>query len=537
MANKVLKFNKEARESLLKGIEKLAMAVTSTLGPKGNNVALDRPWGAPAVVHDGLSVCRDIDLDNNFENMGAKLVKQAAIQTGEVVGDGTTSSILLSYVMVKSGNSLINAGCNAMGIRKGMEKAALDIVKKIEEASTPVKSKEDLVRISTISAGNEEIGQVIADALEKVGQDGLVTVEDGQTTEIETEYKEGMQFDQGFISIAFVNRGNYMDCMMEDVDILLVSKKLNSVNDIAGLDSYFKIGRKLLIIASEIDGQALETLVITRAKMGIPLCIVRAPGFGENQQQVLEDISYMTGGVVISAESGRSLDAISPDLSEFGHADKIHVTRDFCRIVGGQGSENAIKERVSQLKELIKNTNSDYDKSKLTERLAKLTGGAAVIKIGALSESEMIEKRERAIDAVEATKAAIAEGIVPGGGITLYQIFKTLEIPKGLSQEETAGYELVKDSLKEPIIKLLSNAGENVDEKIDLLNRENKPGIGFNINTGELVDMVDSGIIDPTKVTKTAFKNAISVASSILTTCCIVSDVRKDDNGEDPIYG
>ena len=543
MANKVLVFDSEARQKLIKGIETLSRAVTATLGPKGNNVALDRTWGAPAVIHDGVSVSKDIDLTDNFENMGCKLVKQAAVQTGETVGDGTSTSILLADKLTSAGNELIEQGGNAMEIRKGMEVITPEILKMIDEKSIPVKSRDDLVRIATISAGNEEIGEKIADALDKVGEDGIVTVEEGQTTTIETEYKEGMQFDQGYLSIAFVNRGDYMDCVMDDVDVLISSRKLSTVKDIEGLDAYFSTGRKLLIIASEIDGIALETLVMTRVKAGVPLCIVRAPGFGEQQQQVLDDIAYMTGGIVISPESGRTLEKLSPDLNEFGHADKIQVTRDFCRIIGGGGSKDAIETRITQLKEQIKNSNSDYDKSKLSERLAKLTGGVAVIKVGAPSESEMKEKYERAKDAVEATKAAMAEGIVAGGGITLLNIGRSEALQRMIESEKrkyvAAGMNIVRNVLYEPILKLLENAGYNEDNRKQMVyNQLRKDGIGYNIETGEKVEMVKLGIIDPTKVTKTAFKNAVSVASSILTTCCLVTDVPEDIKvKDDPMYG
>lgn len=540
--SKLLLFDKDARNKLLAGAKTLADAVTTTLGPKGNNVALDRPWGSPAVVHDGVSVAKDIDLDDRFENIGAKLIKQAAVQTSEGVGDGTTTAILLTYILFKLGVDKINEGHNAMIMRKGMEYIAERVLEEISRKAQPVKSQEDLVRISTISAGNEEIGQKIAEAIEKVGTNGLVTVEDSQLDGINIEYKEGMQFDSGYITALFSNNVERMNCILEDVDILLVNQKVSSISDIKSLEAYIKAGRKLLLIVSDIDGEALETLVYTKVKGGFQVVVVKAPAFGDNQREILNDIAHLTNGIVLSQESGRELKNLSPDFSEMGHADKIIVDRDTTQIVGGSGSKELIEERTRQIKAQLDASTSDFEKNKLNERLAKLSGGVAILKVGAPSESEMIEKRERAKDALEATKAAMEEGVVAGGGVTLFNLQRLLSEQTSFNENKDfmAGRQVVLDSLSEPLKKLLINAGEEekyLSEKLQDLNRE-IDGVGFNIETGEKVNMIEAGIIDPAKVAKESFRNAVSTAISLLTTKCIVTDKPefKHDSEMDAIY-
>jgi len=538
--SKILLFDKEARNKLLAGAKTLADAVTTTLGPKGNNVALDRPWGPPAVVHDGVSVARDIDLDDRFENIGAKLIKQAAVQTGDGVGDGTTTSILLTYELFAKGVEKINEGCNAMIMRKGIESMSARVLEEIEKNSIPVSKPEDLVRIATISAGNEEIGSKIAEALQLVGSNGLVTVESNSKEGIVIERKEGMQFDNGYFTPLFSNNVEKMNCILEDseegVDVLLVNQKLTTVADIKGLEHYIMAKRKLLMIVSDIEGEALETLIYTKIKGGFQIVVVRAPGFGESQREYLEDISYLTDGIVLSEESGKTIKNLSSDFIEMGHAEKVIVDRDSCQIIGGKGSKELIEERINQIKKRIESTDSDFDKNKLSERLAKLTGGVAILKVGAPSESEMIEKKERAKDALEATKAAMAEGIVAGGGVTLYNIIDILK-PCSDVKDIRAGEILVLLAIQAPITKLLENSGYSSSEILGKL-LTLKKGYGYNIETDEEVDMIKAGIIDPTKVVKLSFKNAVSTAISLLTTKCIVTDKpdKKHDAEMDAIY-
>lgn len=539
--SKLLLFDKEARIKLLAGAKTLADAVTTTLGPKGNNVALDRPWGSPAVVHDGVSVAKDIDLPDPFENIGSKLIKQAATQTGDNVGDGTTTSILLTYELFKKGVEKINKGHNPMMMRRGIESMSEKVLAEITRKSQPVKSQEDLVRISTISAGDIEIGSKIAEAIEKVGANGLVTVETSPTDGITIDYKDGMQFNSGYVTALFANNVKTMNCEMEDVNILLVDQKISSIADIKSLEPFIKSGKKLLLIVSDIEGDALDTLVFTKVKANFQCVVVKAPGFGENQREMLTDLSHLVDGIVLSEESGREMKSLSPNFEEMGHADKIIVDRDTCQIIGGLGSKELIDERISQIKARIETSTSDFEKNRLSERLAKLTGGVAILKVGAPSESEMTEKTERAKDALEATKAAMEEGIVGGGGVTLYNIGQSFITSRpslpNVSGDFAAGEQIVIDVLSEPIKKLLANAGEeNIEEKLKELILD---GQGFNIETGEMVDVIDAGIIDPTKVAKLSFKNAISTSISLLTTKCIITDKPEPKFGQsdsDAIY-
>ncbi len=536
--SKQLKFGKDARQSLLKGIDTVAKAVVTTLGPKGRNIALDKKWGAPNIVHDGVSVAKEIDLPDPFENMGAQLVKEAASKTNDNAGDGTTTSTLLAQVMTQKGMAKVDAGANPMIVKRGMEKAVEAVVQELKKMKKDIKNKEEIRQVATISAGDEAIGEKIAEALEKVGRDGVVTVEEGKGLTIDIEYKEGMEFDRGYASAYFVTNADKMEAESENPYILLTDKKISAIADLLPfLEKFVKVSKSLVIIADEIEGEALATLVVNRLKGTFNALAIKAPGFGDRRKESLEDIAVLTGGTVISEDTGRTFESI--EVSDLGQADKVWANKDNARIIGGKGDKSAITARIESIKKQIKETDSDFDREKLEERLAKLSGGVAQINVGAATEIELNDKKERVKDAVGATKAAIEEGIVPGGETALLrarQVLKSLKLPKLLSDEQ-AGVDIVYEALEEPIKWLTKNAGEDGDAVLKKVLASGDVDFGFNALTGEFGSMTKMGVIDPVKVTRSALQNAASVAMMVLTTEGLVTDLpepKKDSPAMPP---
>ncbi|MCJ7804829.1 chaperonin GroEL [Patescibacteria group bacterium] len=520
---KQIAYSSEAREKLKKGIDTVAKAVGTTLGPKGRNVALDKKWGSPSVVHDGVSVAKEIELQDPFENMGAQLIKEAADKTNDVTGDGTTTATILAQAIVNEGIKNLTAGANPMILNKGIEKAASQVLESIKKQAHPVKDNSDkITQVATISAQNEEIGNKIAEALKKVGSNGVVTVEEGKGLELVIDYKEGMEFDKGFSSAYFITNPDTMEATIEDTHILLTDKKISSIQELLPfLEKLVKVSKNLVIIADEVDGEALATLVVNKLRGTFNVLAVEAPGFGDRRKEMLQDIAILTGGTVISEDVGRKLEEVT--LEDLGQADRVTTDKDNTVIVGGKGDKKLIEGRIKQIKAELDKTTSDFDKEKLEERLAKLSGGVAVIEVGAATETEMKEKQERVKDAVSATKAAIEEGIVPGGGVVLLTAAKVIDL-KGLSGDELTGAKIVQKALESPMKLLAENAGE--DGNVVVANvRKKEEGVGFNVLTGEYVDMIKAGIIDPAKVTRTALQNAVSVATMILTTECLVTEL------------
>lgn len=528
---KQLKYSEEARQKLKSGIDAVAKAVGTTLGPKGRNVALDKKWGAPSVVHDGVSIAKEIELEDPFANMGAQLVKQAAEKTNDVTGDGTTTATILVQAIVEEGLKNITAGANPMILVKGIEKAGQQAVVSLEKQAKPIKGQ-DIANVATISAGSSEIGQKIAEALNKVGRDGVVSVEEGKGLTLEIEYKEGMEFDHGYVSPYFVTNPEKMEAEITNPYILVTDKKISALNDfLPFLEKFIKVSKDLVIIADDLEGEALATLVVNKLRGTINLLAVKAPGFGDRRKEMLEDIALLTGGAVISEDTGRKFESI--EVSDLGQADKVWSDKDNCRIIGGKGTASAIKGRIAQLKRQIEAEKSDFDKEKLQERLAKLSGGVAQINVGAATEVEMNEKKERVKDAVEATKAAIEEGIIPGGGIALLEAAKTLD-PKLLEDvpgegDQATGVAIVKRALEAPTKKLAENAGASGEVILEGINKE-AAGFGYDVLDGQYKDMIKAGIIDPAKVTRTALQNAVSVAIMILTTEALITDLPEKDN-------
>ena len=525
---KQLKYSAEARERLKAGVDAVAKAVGITLGPKGRNVALDKKWGAPAVVHDGVSVAKEIDLENPFENMGAQLIKEAAEKTNDVTGDGTTTATILTQAIVHEGIKNITADANPMILNKGVVKAAnqaLDSIKK--QAQTIKDHPERIIQIATISAQDEQIGGKIAEALKKVGPNGVVTVEEGKGLDLVIGYKEGMEFDKGYTSAYFVTNSDTMEADIESPYILLTDKKISSIQELLPfLEKLVKVSKNLVIIADEVEAEALATLVVNKLRGTFNVLAVEAPGFGDRRKEMLQDIASLTGANVISQDLGRKLEDI--EIEDLGQADRITADKDNTVIVGGKGDKKEIEGRIKQIKsELARNT-SDFDKEKLQERLAKLSGGVAVIEVGAATETEMKEKQERVKDAVAATKAAIEEGIVPGCGVVLLNAIKAIDL-KGLTGDELTGAKIVQKALEAPIKLLAENAGEDGNVVIANVKKQSN-GVGFNVLTGEYIDMIKAGIIDPAKVARTALQNAVSVATMILTTECLVTDIPEKDN-------
>lgn len=524
---KQLKFSDEARQALLRGIEIVARAVVTTLGPKGRNIALDKKWGAPNIVHDGVSVAKEIDLPDPFENMGAQLVKEAANKTSEVAGDGTTTATLLAKEMTVAGMKNITAGANPMIVKKGIEKAVATTVEELKKMAKPIKNKEEITQVATISAGDDEIGAKIAEALGK--DDRVVTVEDGKGLTIDIEYKEGMEFDKGYASAYFVTNPEKMEAEIEDAYLLLTDKKISSISDLLPfLEKFVKTSKNLVIIADEIEGEALATLVVNKMRGTFNVLAVKAPGFGDRRKETLEDIAILTGGTVISEDTGRTFESI--EVADLGQADKVWSDKDNSRIIGGKGAKSAINARITILKKQIAESDSDFDKEKLEERLAKLTGGVAQINVGAATEIELNEKKERVKDAVGATKAAIEEGILPGGGVALLAARKALEKLTFNNEDEKVGIEIVKEALEMPVRWLAKNAGEDDGYVLRKIEDAKDADYGFNALTGEFGSMTKFGILDPLKVTRSAVQNAASVAMMVLTTEGLITDLEKDED-------
>lgn len=531
--SKVLKYKEEARNKLLEGMRQVNEAVSTTLGPKGRNVALDKKWGAPSVVHDGVTVAKEIELEDPFENMGAALIKEAASKTNDDAGDGTTTSTILAYAIASRGMKNITAGANPMQLKRGIDQAVSEVIAEIDKRAKPIKGKMEIAQVATISAADTEIGDMIAESLEKVGKDGVVTVEEGKGLKIEKEEKEGMEFDKGYASAYFVTIPERMEAENDNPYILITDKKISAVSDILPfLENIVKVTKDFVIIADEIEGEALATLVVNKLRGTFNALAVKAPGFGDRRKAMLEDIAILTGGTFISEDTGRKLDSVTAE--DCGRADKVWADKENCRIIGGKGDVKKIQARIGQIRNEIKATTSDFDKEKFQERLAKLSGGVVQINVGAATEVEMKEKLERVKDAVEATKAAMAEGIVPGGAITLLNIAQGMNPAvlekKGLSKDEVVGYTVVKESLEVPFTTLISNSGFDSGELIAKGREVSAQGMGFDINKLESTatavpeDMIKAGIVDPAKVVKDSLRNAASVAGMVLTTECLICD-------------
>jgi len=523
---KQLKYAEDARNKLKNGVDAVAKAVGTTLGPKGRNVALDKKWGAPSVVHDGVSVAKEIELQDPFENMGAQLIKEAADKTNDVTGDGTTTATILTQAIVNEGIKNITAGANPMILNEGIQEAAGEVIEAVKKQAKPVKDNaEKITQVATISAQNAEIGAKIAEALKKVGPDGVVTVEEGKGLELEIDYKEGMEFDKGYTSAYFVTDADTMEATIEDPYILLTDKKISSIQELLPfLEKLVKVSKSLVIIADEVSGEALATLVVNKLRGTFNVLAVEAPGFGDRRKEMLADIATLTGGTVISEDVGRKLEEVT--IEDLGQAERVTADKDKTIIVGGKGNKAAITARIKQIKAEIAKTTSDFDKEKFEERLAKLSGGVAVIEVGAATETEMKEKQERVKDAVAATKAAIEEGIIPGGGIVLLSAAEQIDL-KSLDGDRLTGGQILKKALESPIKLLAENAGIDGEVVVAEIRKKEK-GIGFNVLTGEYVDMAKAGIVDPVKVVRIAIQNAVSVATMILTTECLVTDIPEE---------
>jgi chaperonin GroEL len=537
MSAKDLVFDESARRQLKSGIDALANAVRITLGPRGRNVAIDKKWGAPTVTHDGVTVAKEIELENPFQNMGAQMLKQAATKTNDVAGDGTTTATILAQAMVTEGLRNVTAGANPMLIKRGIEQATEAAVAEIKRIATPVNGREDLERIAAISANDADIGQLFAEAMEKVGEDGVITVEESKTLKLEVEYTEGMLFDRGYISPYFISNTERMLAEVEEPYILITEKKISSIGDLLPvLEQLIQSGRKeLVIIAEDVDGEALGTLVVNKLRGILNVLAIKAPGFGDRRKEMLRDIATLTGGEVISDELGKKLE--NTTIADLGRARRITATKDETTIVEGHGSEDAIKGRISQIRAQIEETTSDYDREKLQERLAKLSGGVAVVKVGAATELELKEKKARVEDALQATRAAVEEGVVPGGGVALLAAARALGALR-LEPDLQVGVEIMKRALEEPTRQLVNNAGLEGSVIVQNLHEQQKtnPNIGFDVVTETYTDLVKAGIIDPAKVTRSALENAASVAAIILTTDALVTE-RPEKVGAAPPAG
>ena len=523
MAHKELKFNEDARRSLERGVNVLADAVKVTLGPKGRYVVLDKKFGAPTITNDGVTIAREIELEDVFENQGAQLVREAATSTDDVAGDGTTTATVLAQAIVREGLKNVAAGANPMGLKRGIEKAVNAIVEDLKAQSKEVSGKEDIARVGTVVSREREIGDVIADAIEKVGKDGVVNVEEGQTFGLDLEFTEGMQFEKGYLSPYMITDPERMEAVLEDPYILIANQKIGAVKDLLPvLEQVIQAGKPLLIVSEDVEGEALATIVVNKLRGVFTAVAVKAPGFGDRRKRMLEDIAIVSGGEVITEEMGLKLE--NTKLSQLGHARKIVVDKDTTTIIDGAGESDAIKGRIKQLKSEIENTDSDFDREKLQERLAKLSGGVAVVKVGAATEVEIKEKKHRVEDALKATRAALEEGIGPGGGVALLNASAAVtKILDTLEDEEKTGAQIILRAVEEPLRQLAFNAGLEGSVVVDKV-RHAKKGEGLNVETGEIEDLVKSGIIDPTMVTRAALQNAASIAKNILTTEAIVAE-------------
>lgn len=529
MAKQIL-YKEQAREALKRGVDKIANAVKVTLGPKGRNVVLDKGFGAPTITKDGVTVAKEIELKDKFENIGAELIKEVASKTGDIAGDGTTTAVVLAQAIVAEGFSAVNSGANPMVLKHGIDRAVEWVTKQLKVKSAKVKGYEKIKEVATISANDAELGKLVADVFQKVGKDGVVTVEESQTSEMTTELVEGMQFDHGYISPYMVTNPERMESAYEDPSILITDKKISSIHDIIGLLEKLSKGgkRDLVIIADDVDGDALATLVVNKLRGNFNALAIKAPGFGDRKKEMLEDIAVVTGGQVISEEKGIKLESV--DLAMLGRAHRIVASKDNTTIIGGKGKKPDIDKRVAQIKNQIAKTTSDFDKEKLQERLAKLSGGVAVIRVGAATETELKEKKFRIEDAIAATRAALEDGIVAGGGIALFEVAKELSSQSAKVVEfgdEAKGLAIVKAVLEKPLRVIAENAGKDSNEVVQKVMKL-ESGMGFDASKGEYVDMIKSGIIDPLKVVRTALTNAASVASLILTTEAIVTDLPEE---------
>ncbi len=527
MAHKELKFGSEARKSLEAGVDAVANAVKVTLGPKGRYVVLDKKFGAPTITNDGVTIAREIEVEDVFENQGAQLVREVATATNDVAGDGTTTATVLAQAIVRQGIKNVAAGANPLALKRGIEKAVDEVVKNIASQSKEVSGKDQIARVATISAGDEEIGDVIADAIEKVGKDGVVNVEEGQTFGMDLEFTEGMQFDKGYISPYMVTDQDRMEATLEDPYILIANQKIGSVRDVLPvLEAVIQSGKPILIIAEDVEGESLATLVVNKLRGTFTGVAVKAPGFGDRRKRMLEDIAILTNAEVITEEMGLKLE--NTQLSQLGRARRVVVAKDTTTIVDGAGDTAAIKGRINQIKAEIENTDSDFDREKLQERLAKLSGGVAVVKVGAATETEMKEKKHRVEDALQATRAALEEGIVPGGGVALLQASAAVSLHDDGDEDEKTGARIVLRALEEPLRQLAENAGLEGSVVVNDV-RKAKKGHGLNAATNEIVDLVAAGVIDPAMVTRSALQNAASIAKNILTTEAIVAEVPEKE--------
>ena len=528
---KEIKFSEDARNEMLRGVDKLADTVKTTMGPKGRNVVLEQSYGNPTITNDGVTIAKSIELENHFENMGAKLVSEVASKTNDIAGDGTTTATVLTQAIVNAGMKNVTAGANPVGIRRGIDKATRAAVEALKKMSHDVKTKDDIAQIASISADNKEVGKLIADAMEKVGNDGVITLEDSRGVDTSVDVVEGMSFDRGYMSQYMVTDNDKMEADLDNPYILITDKKISNIQDILPLlQSVVQEGRALLIIADDITGEALPTLVLNKIRGTFNVVAVKAPGFGDRRKAQLQDIAVLTGGTVISDDLGMNLKDAT--VEQLGQANKVTVTKDSTTIVDGAGAKEAIAERVDQIKQAISKATSDFDKEKLHERLAKLSGGVAVVRVGAATETEMKEKKYRIEDALNATRAAVQEGFVPGGGTALVNVLPALDDVEATGDEAT-GVNIVKDALEAPVRQIAENAGVEGSVIVNQLKSE-KPGIGYNAADGKFEDMVKAGIVDPTKVTRSALQNAASVSALLLTTEAVVADKPDDSKNNAP---
>jgi len=533
MAKEII-FDQSARNRILKGVNTLADAVKVTLGPKGRNVVIEKSFGAPTITKDGVTVAKEIELQDRFENMGAQMVKEVASKTSDIAGDGTTTATILAQAIYREGSKLVAAGHNPMGIKRGIDKAVQAAIEELKKMSKKISTEEEVAQVATISASDSQIGNLIAASLQKVGKDGVVTVEEGKTMEMSVDYKEGMEFDKGYVSPYFVTDTDKMEASIEDAHILITDKKISSAADLVPfLEKFVQVSKNLVIIADEVEGEALALLVVNKLRSTFNVLALKAPGFGDRRKEMLEDIAILTGGSVLSEDTGRKLESV--EIADLGRAGRVTSDKDNTLIVDGKGVKAKIEARVAQIRRELDKSDSEFDKEKLQERLAKLTGGVAVINVGAATEVELKEKKERVIDAVAATKAAIAEGIVAGGEVALLRAGKALDVIVA-EGEEKIGIEIVKRSLEHPFRKLIQNAG--MDEGIALSRIMAQSGnMGIDVLDGEIKDLVKAGIIDPVKVTRSALQNAASVAVMVMTTNCLITDLPEKTPPAPPMPG
>jgi chaperonin GroEL len=533
MAAKQLVFGEEARRKLRNGIDIVAEAVATTLGPKGRNVALDRKFGSPTITHDGVTVAKEIELEDPFENMGAQLLKEAATKTNDIAGDGTTTSTVLAHAMVTEGLKTLAAGANPMMLKRGIEAASKSVANGIKKQSIEISTKEEIANVATISAQDRQIGDLIAEVMDKVGKDGVITVEESKGLEFEQEYVEGMQFDRGYISSYFITDSDHMESVIEEPYILVYDKKISAAQDMLPLlEKLVQVGkRELVILAEDVDGEALATMVLNKLRGTLNVLAIKAPGFGDRRKAMLQDIAILTGATLISEETGRKLD--TAEVADLGKAEKVVADKDNTTIIGGKGESKAIKGRIEQIRVEIEKTTSDYDREKLQERLAKLSGGVAIIRVGAATETELKEKKHRVEDALSATRAAVEEGIVPGGGVALMNAMGALDSVKLTSDDEKTGLNIVRKALEVPMRRISENAGYDGSVVVENVRqaqaKDKNDKIGFNILDEKYTDMVKDGVIDPAKVTRGALENATSIAAMILTTEALITDVPEPE--------